>query len=203
MTRLIGFFWISLVEDEDIKNVGVRATKIIRNVFERYLDGEKFDKKKKPSKKPNDETAFTDDNLKHLFDRLKNRDNSDKDNEQMTQNAQGFFNHFVEDAIKKDFIFRNNNYELAWQAKLSNTDFAFLINAFFDYVNAEIFKRGKLDKKTPWGAICKLFLNNKGLAFDNALKTQLNQTNCSETTRKRKEKQWNKIVEESAADYFF
>ena len=44
-------FWISLYEDEDIREVALRAIRIIRSVYERLINGEIFEEKPIPRKK--------------------------------------------------------------------------------------------------------------------------------------------------------
>ncbi|MCQ2309854.1 MAG: hypothetical protein MJZ78_07760 [Bacteroidales bacterium] len=170
-------FWISLGEDEDIREVGVRAITIIRNVFGRYLKGEKFVSKNMPCKKLNDETAFTNECYDELVSKIRF---SRSGNDVKTEISRMMFRRFMENAEKQKFITRNENYEKAWQTSLSNVEFARMLGALFVFLNdmkVEGREKKKIENKTPipWSSIDKVFLNKDGLAFNgNILKTQLN-----------------------------
>jgi hypothetical protein len=65
-------FWITLNEEEDICDVGVNATTIIRNIFKRYLDGEVFSNAELPKKRPKKESmSFTNETFQGLLDNMK------------------------------------------------------------------------------------------------------------------------------------
>lgn len=170
-------FWISLGEDEDIKNVGVRAVKIIKDVFERYLKGEEFVPKTMPSKKVDDEIAFTEKCYQQLLEKIKF---SRSGNDAKTKKSRQLFERFIQRAENEKFIMRNDYYEKAWQTQLSNIDFARMLDALFEYLNndeVEGFDKKKNDKKLSisWNSIDKVFINKEGLAFvGDHLKTQLN-----------------------------
>jgi len=169
-------FWISLGEGEDIKNVGVRAIKIIKDVFGRYLKGEEFVPKTMPSKKIDDEIAFTERCYQELIRKIKFTKSG---NDPKTKISRRLFELFIESAENERFIVRNDCYEKAWQTQLSNIDFARMFDSLFEYLNkneVEGFDKKKNDKKLSisWASIDKVFLNKDGLAFNgDFLKTQL------------------------------
>lgn len=161
-------FWISLVEDEDIKEVGRCATEIIRKVFESYLAGAPIGQHKISQAMPKVETAFDDDAWKYLLKRIGALAKDD-----CAEECQKLFDNFVDGAKFQKLLIENRNYSkaLSYQGE-TNAGFARLINAFF-----EVLHDRKLTKderfSVPWKGIIKVFLDKDGHTFGEEIKTQV------------------------------
>lgn len=161
-------FWISLVEDEDIRKVGLSATKIIRKVFENYLSGETIRKHEISQKMPKVETAFTIEARDYLLDRVGALAKNGRKKE-----CQQLFTKFVEGATLQKLLIDNKNYEYAYSYQgETNAGFARLINAFFEVLHD---KRLTKDEQisVPWKGIIKVFLDKDGHAFGEEIRTQV------------------------------
>lgn len=161
-------FWISLVEDEDIKEVGRCATEIIRKVFESYLAGAPIGQHKISQKMPKVETAFTIEARDYLLDRVGALAKNGHKKE-----CQQLFTKFVEGATLQKLLIDNKNYEYAYSYQgETNAGFARLINAFFEVLHdRKLTKDERLS--VPWKGIIKVFLDKDGHTFGEEIKTQV------------------------------
>ena len=150
-------FWISLYEDEDIINVAARATIIIRNIYQKYLNGSVFTKHEIEPKHLVTKTAFTIDAYTEFISSLKTNDNVKA------------FKRFMEYLSANNLIERNETYERCWTVKMQNVDFAFLWAAFCEYIGI----KKKEDKApVPWQNVIKIFVNKDGETYKDNLKRQ-------------------------------
>lgn len=161
-------FWISLVEDEDIRKVGLNATKIIRKVFESYLAGAPIGQHKISQAMPKVETAFTIEARDYLLDRVGALAKNGRKKE-----CQQLFTKFVEGATLQKLLIDNKNYEYAYSYQgETNAGFARLINAFFEVLHdRKLTKDERLS--VPWKGIIKVFLDKDGHTFGEEIKTQV------------------------------
>ena len=151
-TNTYWLFWISLYEDEDINNVGVVATKKIKDVFEFYLEG----KAGKPLKKPESKTilpnmAFTNSSYQRLLEQVKNK---------------MLFEHLLRCFEDEGWIEQSPLYDKAWIFKglgehNENVDFI----AILQWMKSnEMFIDIKKDKM-PWTPFASVFLAHDGKNF--------------------------------------
>ena len=173
-------FWISLYEDEDIKEVAARATKIIRNIYQKFINGYVFKKRKIRIKQLETETktAFTNAAYKDFKSSLKTNDN--------IKAFEKLMNHLS--AIK--LVERNDTYENCWTMKMSNTQFAFLWATFCKHF--DIYEKGR---RIPWQYVITIFVNKKGVPLSEHIRKQYSQDNLS-TNDKNKKKRAEAIIKE-------
>ena len=187
-------FWITLNKEEDICDVGVNATTIIRNVFKRYLDGEEFSNVAVPEKQPKKERmCFTNATYNALLAKMKYYDSHkyigktyyDKiENKEKTKEAQELFKRFLEKAQQERIMIKDPSYECAYKVlhaidkeECSNADFVRMMYAFFDYLyGKELFNKKENETyiNLPWENFRKVFLDKDGNTFPKSIKTQLN-----------------------------
>lgn len=187
-------FWITLNEEEDICDVGVNATTIIRNVFKRYLDGEEFSNvavSEKQNKK--ERMCFTNATYNALLAKMKYYDSRiyigdtyyDKiENKEKTKKAQELFKCFLEKAQQERIMIKDPSYECAYKVlhaidkeECGNADFVRMMYAFFDYLyGKELFNKKENETyiNLPWENFRKVFLDKDGNTFPESIKTQLN-----------------------------
>ena len=173
-------FWITLNEEEDIKEVGIRALTIIRNVYKCFLDGKEITKKELPSVKYNpDLTSFTKDAYKRLLQKFfiyKRASKGKVINEELTTKNVHLFETFMRNAELRRIFYKDPNYEFAWQTQeLSNSDFIRLITAFYQYmVDNEMLKSkgGTGVANVPWKELSGVILSSDGIPFAESLRTQ-------------------------------
>lgn len=156
-TNTYWLFWISLYEDEDINNVGVVATKKIKDVFEFYLEGKAGERLEKPEAKTIlPKMAFTNSCYQRLL-------------EQVNKNKMPF-EHLLRCFEDEGWIEQSPLYEKAWIFKglgehNENVDFIAILQWM---KNKKIFK-----KKMPWNLLTSVFLMPDGKKFNlDSLKQQ-------------------------------
>ena len=179
-------FWITLNEEEDICDVGVNATTIIRNVFKRYLDGEVFSNAELSKKRPKKESmSFTNETFQCLLDNMKYYHFGGKiENKEKSKKAQELFKRFLEKAQQERIMIKDPSYECAYKVlhaidkeECGNADFVRMMYAFFDYLcDKELLykKENETYINLPWENFRKVFLDKDGNAFSESIKTQLN-----------------------------
>jgi hypothetical protein len=193
-------FWITLYEDEDIVEVAVRATRIIKRVYSKYIPKGVYDfdykidqmeesnqnsktAEEKGKKRYPTVLAFTE---KAYNDLAKNKG----DNDDILEKLDFFTSQASSEELK--IITKNEDYEKAWNATDDTTLFAYIIKAFFTKLNnAGIYKKNG----TPWEAVCRVFLDIHGKSFgDGVLKNSINE--CKKKTGQKKHRAYEKKAEE-------
>lgn len=191
-------FWISLNEDEDINGVGLLATQIIRNVFARYLAGENIDARPMPSKKMQNDVAFTNKNYQELLDKIVYYGyHSEMENRKHAEIARAWFGDFLERACMNRFLIRNNKYENAWQFLQSNIEFSRMIKALFKCMDIHNITRKEGDgyeTKIPWEYICRVFLSKDGMPYHVNIKQQYKREDVH--NNEEENNNWVKKIEE-------
>ena len=188
-TNTYWLFWISLYEDEDINNVGVVATKKIKDVFEYYLEG----KAGKPLEEPESKTilpkmAFTKSCYQRLLEQFKNK---------------MLFEHLLRCFEDEGWIEKSPLYEKAWIFKglgehNENVDFI----AILQWMKSnEMFIDIKKDKM-PWTPFASVFLAHDGKNFGTL--RQGNQQIKSDTLEFWKDKlnKFNEIIDYYKQNHF-
>lgn len=194
-------FWITLNEEEDIREVGLRALGIIRNVYRRLLLGETIEQIELPGAKYNpDITSFTNDAYKRLLQKLyvfKQKNNKKTVDEVLTARNVNLFETFMRNAVQRHIFYKDNNYEFAWQLQdLSNTDFIRLMLAFFQYMvdNKMIAtKKGNGIANIPWKELSGVILSSDGKVFGESLRTQ---KEGAENMPEVEVRYWKKLVDD-------
>lgn len=176
-TNTYWLFWISLQEDEDTKDFGVSAVKIIRKVFQKYLEDNDFRKYLEernknltkeeglmPQKKIQAKKAFMQANYEALRSAYVDPTK---------------FDSFIATAVNEGWIKPHTLYDAAWQFMgdgtgnhQGNTDFIAMMLACADRICPTI--KGKDSNGNillPWAQLECVFLENNGSAFEN-LRTQ-------------------------------
>ena len=188
-TNTYWLFWISLYEDEDINNVGVVATKKIKDVFEYYLEG----KAGKPLEEPESKTilpkmAFTNSCYQRLLEQFKNK---------------MLFEHLLRCFEDEGWIEQSPLYDKAWIFKglgehNENVDFI----AILQWMKSnEMFIDIKKDKM-PWTPFASVFLAHDGKNFGTL--RQGNQQIKSDTLEFWKDKlnKFNEIIDYYKQNHF-
>lgn len=175
-------FWITLYEEEDIKEVGIRALSIIRNVYKRFLSGESLEHRNLPIVKYNpDITSFTKDAYNRLLQKFhvykRTRNGKVVDAKPTNKNVL-LFETFMHNAESRRIFYKDDSYEFAWMSQeLSNSDFIRLITAFFQYmVDNKMLntKGGTAIANVPWKELSGVFLSSDGMPYNESLRTQKN-----------------------------
>lgn len=154
-------FWISLYEDENILEVAVRATIIIRDEYKRYLEGDNYasddickfaleDKIKVDEKIENPSlTRFTFESWKEL---LNPQEWTDKESK---EEWASLLNDFISGSIREKLI--EEKYEKGYQFNGDNICLALMLQLLVNRIR---------DKKdVPWEKIGNQFLDKKGNPF--------------------------------------
>ena len=177
-------FWLTLNEEEDVAKVGVTATTIMRNVFQRYLGGDKeLADYPMPCKSfENERTCFTNDTYKAFLNSIKCIDMNKREDYQKSAEARAVVEQFINGACNQRMLIKDLNYECAFRvvAPLSDAGFARTMYALFEHLyNQGLIQKGfKLNESSqtiqvPWKAICKVFLDKDGHAYQESIRTQV------------------------------
>lgn len=171
-------FWISLHEDEDIVEVGLRALDIIRQSY-KELSGDDWEIKDISVIEFHNcnvlnpiETAFT----HKAFETLKT--NLKRNAKQcLTNHVKGTeekywerFLFFIEKSIENGILHRNKFYQQAWMvdARLKDTDFSAFVRALFNQIGKNLKVEGC---KIPWNNLIKIFMHSDETPYKIQVKT--------------------------------
>lgn len=122
-------FWISLYEDEDVVEIAGRATKIIRNIYELFLNGRKFAPVDVKQKILSVNTFYT----KAAYDSVRRQIKEDCPDPDKAKAALSLFDAFLKNATKMNILVRDRKYEKAWRfVTLSNVEAGHLIYALIE-----------------------------------------------------------------------
>ena len=159
-------FWITLYEDEDIIDVGVRAIEIIKKIYDKYIiDKEPFEQCEiKQQKKLVTETAFTNSAYQTLLNYIGTPVNK---TEVVFKEGITLFEKTLEDAERNKILVKNVLYEKAWEVQVDSVEFSTFIVELFQklrYLYKSVYGRN-FKEKVPWNLINKIFLNGHGFAY--------------------------------------
>lgn len=187
-------FWITLQEDEDILEVGLRAVRLIRNVYKRFIDSNDpsvIERREMP--KPNtdaDVTAFTEaayQKLKEHFNVYNYRGSRKELNNEATIHNHNLLDKFLSRSVTDHILSVDENYEKAWRYSPENQDmkndnlsFIRYIHCFFQYMyNHNYYKRSSENEEEtqakatiPWKEVTNMILNSNGERYGESLRTQ-------------------------------
>lgn len=194
-------FWISLYEEENIKEVAARAVKIISRIYKRMINGivckdKDYDKNKDYDKKEHakTQTAFT----KEAFEKALKGNNE----------KQRKYEKFLENGTKLNHFEKDDRYEMCWRAvNMSNVDLQYLLESFYkNYIITN-----SQTTKINWTVFQSILLTKNGKpltdSFRGSIKTwtpeeKANPEYKNATTRpKEKENEKEKEEEEKRKKY--
>lgn len=171
-------FWISLHEDEDIWNVGVRALDIIRQSF-KGVSGENWEFDTSLGKEiyykeefNSTDTAFTHKAFEMLQTNIKRNVK-----QSLTKNLLGKdeiywkrFLYFLDKATDEGMLIQNDGYEKAWQMneRFKDTDFTAFIKVLFDNIGKTTEVVGF---KIPWSNLIRVFMRADETPYKIQVKT--------------------------------
>lgn len=152
-------FWITLYEDEDIKEVGLRATKIIRSVYERMFKGERPTINEEPKPKYTKSlalTAFTNKAYDDLVASIAEKhDKKGKNTAKYISKVDEILQNFIEGAKSYGIIKEVFLYEKAWAVMLPAVNFTCLLKALLDFISKDKY----YEIAIPWQNICRVFMD--------------------------------------------
>ena len=150
-------FWIRLNEDEDIIDVAVRSVRIIREVYQRFIDGETFEKRQLNISKAMTLTYFTNCSYYKLMTGLP------------SDEARCCFTQFIANAEKMGLLIRDGRYEKAWRINgLKDVEVAFLLASLWERMVSQKDSRPRI----PWNKFFVVFLDANGEKYNDNLKKQ-------------------------------
>lgn len=171
-------FWISLHEDEDIREIAVRALKIIATAFKDYIAQKGFiteQKKISDFKKSNNpvHTAFTEEAFRRLEQTWRKNIKTACRNENSDNLQDTGWNIFIEilDTLTQQNIFNKiGYYEKGWALAedLGDVDFKAIILAIFEIIEEKL---GIRNIKIPWNSCIDIFMRGNGSPFKIQVKT--------------------------------
>lgn len=159
-------FWIALGEDEDIIKVAARATKLIRNVYNKYImcmDGDERqlrsmdDVKKKPILRTN----YTKEAYKGIINQLKESAENDSKKKERVK----IYELFIKRLQENCHISVDDRYEKCYKFRsLKKVEVHYLIEEF---CNKLLFKDDAISRRNPWRYFSPLFLSKDEKDFCN------------------------------------
>lgn len=165
-------FWITLYEDEDIHEIGVRATTLIRNVYKKMLEGYVVKKRVVlPKNSPEEKTAFTQRTFEDLQNTLIKGTASDCYFNLNKEKKIKLFKEIIKGVEYNRFFSEDKDYEKAYRVQGSNVYFICFLKALFGFFYGE-FESGNSKTFIKWDKVLKVFLDKNGNAYQNSLKTQ-------------------------------
>ena len=145
-------FWIALGADEDIIEIAARATKIIRNMYKKYINRDCPTVEKREMSV---EIRYTENAYLTVLDKISKKFGESKAEE---------YNKFIERLVEKEIVILDDRYEKCWKFReFENVDVrSFMIMAFK--------KLGLMDNRTPWEYFTPIFLSIHDADFDDLRK---------------------------------
>lgn len=155
-------FWISLGADEDVIKVAARATKLICNVYKKYLNGWQPGKKKDGEKKIPVRTRYTKEAYQDIIKQLKDSANNDSKKGEERVKA---YKLFIKRLEENCHISVDDRYEKCWKFRsLKKVEVHYLIEEF---CNKLLFKDDAISRGNPWRYFSPLFLSKDEMDFCN------------------------------------
>lgn len=171
-------FWISLHEDEDIWNFGVRALDVIRKSY-KGVSRDKWEFEFTPGKEFYDreefdstETAFTNRAFETLQTNVKRNVKQclTKKLSGMEEKYWERFLYYLEQASRKGVLHRNEGYEKSWHLdeRFKDTDFTAFIKVLFNQIGKDTEIVGF---KIPWSNLIRIFMHYDETPYKIQIKT--------------------------------
>lgn len=169
-------FWITLYEDEDPREVGVRALSVIAGVYRQLIEGALPDLPQSSvaeEKQIKVRTAFTEDAYLRLRDTVKRaikRHTLSETIDTLPEQGWNLLLTFLDNAEKAGIIHRDECYERGWRldSRYSDVDFKCMIQTLFTRLSATL---NITNLRIPWNDLIALFLRSDGTAYKIQVKT--------------------------------
>ena len=170
-----GTFWpflIALYEDEDPREVGVRALEIISGVYRELIEGRLPQLPCQPVARKSIEvrTAFTVEAYDALEERIRRGIRTKGGLGERADEGWSLFESFLHRAQHEGIVHRVDGYERAWclDRRFGDVDFKCMVQILFDAVAVRL---GIADLSVPWEALLRVFLRPDGSAYKTQVKT--------------------------------
>jgi len=157
-------FWIALGEGEDVVKIAALATKLIANIYRRYLSGKELCTAPLEKKVTEVQTRYTNDEYRKVL-KLIEKERGVKAMEQYIA--------FINAAVKKKILVRDDRYEKCWKfVGLKNIVVGQLINMLCDEIDLkkDIYSDSNKDR-IPWKYFTPVFLSSSDEPFDSLRKS--------------------------------
>lgn len=159
-------FWISLGADEDIIEVAARATKLIRNVYKKYINGWKPREKNEEEDKEKEipvRTKYTEEAYKKICDDIRKKCGEERMKD---------FDLFIKRLEERGVVILDDRYEKCWKfVELMNVQVHCLIKTACEVLGLRPDNNGS---KVPWGFFSPIFLSIYDEDFDSIRKQKPN-----------------------------
>lgn len=169
-------FWIRLGENEDVNGVAAVATRVIRNVYREFFQGNVV---VEPGKQPGPKmvaktkTRYTQNAYDLVVKELSDR-------RFYVGNARELFEKFLAIIIQKDVIRRYPIYEKCWiVANWSNCEFGELIARFSEKISIEEVEEDK--RRVKWSLFNTILMSKHNRPFDEVRKQYRRSKNLKES----------------------
>ena len=165
-------FWIALYEDEDPKDIGLRALEVIYRTYLDYFAGQlptEFPTQT-AVKKIKVTTAFTEDAFLSFEVRVKKSLRKKLSNPALVEEGWGIVKEFIEKGEQEGWLHRMECYEKAWSLseEYGDVDFNVVMKLLFEKVEDKVCVE---NVPVPWESLIRIFLRADGSSFKTQVKT--------------------------------
>lgn len=165
-------FWISLYEEEDPREVGLRALDIIYRTYKDYFSG------KLPTTLPAQAapkklvvtTAFTEEAFLSLEERVKKNLRKKLFDPTRIEEGWKIVKEFIKKGEEEGWLHRMEGYEKAWclSEEYGDVDFNIVMKLLFEKVGERICAE---NVAVPWESLIRIFLRPDGSSYKTQVKT--------------------------------
>lgn len=156
-------FWLSLYPADDIREVGVRVLRLIRNVYARHLGIPLSDYKADDfgGSGKNVKTRFTDKNYRNLIRRLASIVQAEENI------VSEILDEFIAGCVKSGNLREDEDLEcgyrfISFMGQTRSSGCAVMAEAFMEYLNERVGKTKRSMLMIPWEAWVSVFLDSDG-----------------------------------------
>ena len=179
-------FWISLYEEEDPKEVGLRALDIIYRTYNDYFDGKLPAALPSPAvtKKFVVTTAFTEEAFHSFEESVKKNLRKKLSDPAHVDEGWRMVEEFIEKGEQEGWLHRMGGYEKAWclSEEYGDVDFNIIMKILFEEVGEKLATESI---PVPWESLIRIFLRADGSAFKTQVKTLQPAANVRRYWRKK------------------
>lgn len=165
-------FWISLYEDEDPRQIGVRALENIATVYRQLISGSlpTVPPAVSGGKTTAVRTAFTEEAYDALRESIRKTIRTKTGLNELADQGWELFETFLRRAESEGIIIREESYERAWcpDSGFGDVDFKCMMQFLFDSIAMRI---GIENLGVPWESLLKIFMRPDGTTYKVHLKT--------------------------------
>ena len=165
-------FWISLYEEEDPKEVGLRVLDIIHRTYRDYFAGAlptAFPAQTSP-KRIVVATAYTEDAFQTLEEKVKKNLRKKLSDPRLPEKGWEMVKGFIEKGEQEGWLHRVGGYEMAWclSGEYGDVDFNIVMKLLFEKIGDAV---GVSGIPVPWEALIRIFLRADCTAYKTQVKT--------------------------------